>query len=103
MGVISTSMSKIASSKKHKNARDILNFLNTQGSYIRYINRSLTLFKALLLVPGTQQVNFFYGMVLGTSSIGQTSTIANKILALYGEGGLTIGPSQTLVLDAIVK
>ena len=42
-------------------------------------------------------------MGLGTARIGQTYPTSNKLLALYGEGGPAIGPSQTLVLDEAVR
>lgn len=34
----------------------------------------------------------------GTAGIGRTSPIANKVLALYGEGGATLGTQQVMVL-----
>ena len=42
-------------------------------------------------------------MGLGTSRIGQTSTVGNKLLTLYGRGGPAIGPSHTLVSDEVVQ
>ena len=38
-----------------------------------------------------------------TESIRQTLTIAKKIAMIYGEGGISIGPSHTLLLDYIVR
>ena len=40
----------------------------------------------------------FYVMGIGTARIGQTLSIANKILPIYGEGYPTIGPSLILVI-----
>ena len=62
-----------------------------------------TLFTALLLEPGTQQVKVVYGIGTGTASIYQTSPIPKKLLMIYGEGGTAIGPSQRLVLYATVR
>ena len=42
-------------------------------------------------------------MGIVTARVVQTSTIANKIITLHGEGFLSIGPSQTLFLDTTVQ
>ena len=44
-----------------------------------------------------------YGTGIGTARFGQTLPTTNKLLILYGERGPSIGPSQTLVLDATVR
>ena len=67
------------------------------------LNGEDTLFTALLSAPGTHQLKVVYRMGLGTVRIGQAPPIANKLLMLYEEGGPAIGPSQTLVLNAIVR
>ena len=49
----------------------------------------------LLSTLGTPQVKVIFGMGLVTSQIGKKSPIAVKLLTLYGEGGPSIGLSQT--------
>ena len=44
-----------------------------------------------------------YGTGIGTERFGQTLPTTNKLLIMYGERGPSIGPSQTLVLDATVR
>ena len=44
-----------------------------------------------------------YGMRLVTASIGQSSTIENKLLTISVEGVSAIIPSRTLVLDVTVR
>ena len=101
--MVATSMSKITPETQRKIMREIFNLLNTQGSDLRDLNGEDTLFTALFVASGAQQVKVVYGMRVGTARIGQTLPIANKLLTLYGEGGPTIGPSQTLVLDSTVR
>jgi len=50
------------------------------------------------MVPGTQKVKVIYGMGRGTAQIGQVSPVANKMLALFGEGGADLGTPQVIVL-----
>ena len=102
-GAVTTAMSKITPETQIKNERDIFNLLNTQGSELRYLNGYDTLFTTLLAVLGTHQVKIVYVMGIGRERIGQTSSIANKLHMIYGEGVPNIGPSQTLVLDVTVK
>ena len=70
MCMVVTAMRKIALETQIKNAREIFNFLNTQGSDLQYLNREDTLFAALLSSPGTQQVKVVYGTGLVTAGVG---------------------------------
>ena len=103
MGTVATTIIKIAPETQCKNAIDIFNFLNIQGSNLRGLNREDTLFTALILAPVTQQVKLVCVMGLGTASICQTSSIANKLCTRYGDVGPAISPSQTLVLEVIIR
>ena len=96
-------MRKISLETQRENAIDILNFLNTQGSDLQYLNGEDTLFTALFSAPVTQQMKLLYVMGIRTEWIGQTSPIVNKLITLYGEGGTTIGTFQILVLDATIN
>jgi len=60
-------------------------------------------FTALVSVPETNLVKVLYGVGIGTAAIGQVSQIADKIVALFGEGGVTLGPSQAIVLNATLR
>ena len=103
MGTFTKLKRKITLETQRKSKIYILKFLNTQGSDLQDLNREYTLFAALLAAPGTHQVKVVYGMGIVTARIGQILPIANKLLALYGEVGITICPSQKLVLDATVR
>ena len=70
---------------------------------LRDLNGEDTLFTSLLSAPGTHQLKVVYGKGLGTASIGQTLTISNNLLTLYGDGGPDIDPSHILVLYATVR
>ena len=67
------------------------------------MNEEYTIFIALSFAPGTHQVKVFYGMGIGTKTIGQTSPITNKLFTMYVGGGPVIVTSQTLVLDTTAR
>jgi len=48
-------------------------------------------------------VKVIYGLGIGTAAIGHVSPLANKLLALFGEGGQALGPAQPLVLDSTMR
>ena len=75
-------------------------FLDEGTSDLRDLNGDVSHFTALVSVPDTNTVKVIYGLGIGTAAIGQVSPLANKILALFGEGGVALGPAQTIVLDA---
>jgi len=76
-------------------------FLDTGTSDLRDLNGDVAQFTALVSVPDTNMVKVIYG--LGTAAIGQVSPLANRLLALFGEGGMALGPAQTIVLDATMR
>ena len=78
-------------------------FLDEGTSDLRDLNGDVSHFTALVSVPDTNTVKVIYGLGIGTAAIGQVSPLANKILALFGEGGVALGPAQTIVLDATVR
>jgi len=78
-------------------AEACFNFLNDPISDLRDLNGDNTIFTAIIMVPGTQKVKVIYGMGRGTAQIGQVSPVANKMLALFGEGGADLGTPQVIV------
>lgn len=78
-------------------------FLDDPTSDLRDLNGDTTLFTALIAVPGTQKVKVLYGMGQGTAQIGQVSPVANKMLALFGEGGAELGTPQVLVVPDTIR
>ena len=79
-------------------AEACFDFLNDPTSDLRDLNGDKTIFTAIIAVPGTQKVKVIYGMGRGTAQIGQVSPVANKMLALFGEGGADLGTPQVIVL-----
>ena len=72
-------------------------------SDLRDLNGDVAQFTALICVPETNLVKVIYGLGIGTAAIGQVSPLANRLLALFGEGGVTLGPAQTLVLESTMR
>jgi len=48
-------------------------------------------------------VKLVYGMGQGTARIGQHSPVGNTLLALFGEGGVAMGPPQVMVLNNEIR
>ena len=48
-------------------------------------------------------VKVVYGLGIGTAAISKVSPLANRLLALFGEEGMALGPAQTIVLDATMR
>jgi len=85
-------------------AEACFNFLNEPtSSDLRDLNGDNTIFTAIIAVPGTQKVKVIYGMGRGTTQIGQVSPVANKMLALFGEGGANLGTPQVIVLPDDIR
>ena len=78
-------------------------FLSDPASDLRDLNGDNTLFTAMISVPGTNKVKIIYGMGLGTAQIGQVNPVANKIMALFGEGGSDLGTPQVLVVNPSIR
>ena len=78
-------------------------FLDEGTSDLRDLNGDVAQFTALVSVPDTKMVKVIYGLGIGTAAIGQVSPLANRLLALFGEGGMALGPTQTIVLDATMR
>ena len=84
----------------------LLHHLRHHDSGIRDLqdlNGDVSHFTAIVSVPDTNTVKVIYGLGFGTAAIGQVSPLANKILALFGKGGVALGPAQTIVLDATLR
>jgi len=85
-------------------AEACFNFLNDPTSDLRDLNGDNTIFTAIIMVPGTQKVKvIYYGMGQGTGQIGQVSPVANKMLALFGEGRADLGTPQVIVLPDDIR
>jgi len=84
-------------------AEACFNVLNDPISDLRDLNGDNTIFTAIIMVPGTQKVKAIYGMGWGTARIGQVSPVANKMLALFGEGGADLGTPQVIVLPEDIR
>ena len=83
-------------------ASDLTTFLLDPTTDLRALNSEHRCFTAIITTPHTRRLRLVFGFGFGTSGIGQVSPIANKLLALYGEGGAA-GPPQVLVLDRNIR
>jgi len=82
----------------HRNqASNFYAFLNDPASDLRDLNGDTLQFTALVSVPDTSKVKVVYGLGIGTATIGQTSPVANKLLALFGEEEGVLGPDKATV------
>jgi hypothetical protein len=84
-------------------ASNFYDFLNDPTSDLRDLNRDTSQFTALVLVPDSPKVKVVYGLSIGTATIGQTSPVVNKLLALFGEGGGVLGPAQALMVNKSLR
>lgn len=83
--------------KQRHDAQAFYTFLKENKNPLR-LNVGRNLLSALLIVPDSSQVTLIYGLGFGTADIGTESTIADKFLALSGEGSATLGPPDLRVL-----
>jgi len=84
-------------------ASNFYEFLNDPASDLRDLNGDTSQFTALVSVPDSPKVKLVYGLGIGTATIGQTSPVANKLLALFGEGGGVLGPAQALMVNTSLR
>ncbi len=96
--------SRATKEEQRQAASDLNDFLKDPASNLRGLNGEPRIFMAMIMVPGKPELKILYGFELGTvARIGGISPIKDKILALSGDGGPTIGFPQVLVLDPNVQ
>ena len=78
-----------ATSGEHRTqAEAFFEFLNDPQNDLQDLNGDdSTLFTALVAVSDSHKVKFIYRLGIGTAGIRKISSIAGKLLALFGEGG----------------
>ncbi len=96
--------SKATKEEQRQAATDLRDFLNDPTSNLRDLNGEPRIFTAIIMVPGKPEVKVVYGFELGTvARIGAISPIKDKVLAMYGDGGPTIGFPQVMVLEPTIR
>ena len=80
---VATAFGAIDPAQSRLNADNLLTFLSDQASNLLQLNSDKTLYAGLVLV--NTRIKVVYGFGYGTSPIGLTSPVNNKILAMTGE------------------
>ena len=96
-GTIAKIFQAISPETQHRDAQAFYAFLQENKNPLR-LNCGNKLLAALVIVPDSSKVTLLYGLGFGTADIGSESPIADKYLALSGEGSATLGPPDLRVL-----
>ena len=67
------------------------------------MNGDTSQFTALVSVTNSPKIKVVYGLGIRKATIGQTSPLANKLLALFGERGGVLGLAQALTLNRTLR
>ena len=102
VGEVATCLAAVPVLEQRTTAGDLCNFLDNPTNDLAALNGEARCFTAIINLPNSHKVRVLYGLGFGTAGIGQRSPLANKLLAMYSEGG-TIGPPPVLVLDATIR
>ena len=94
---------QLSPEEQRTQAQEFFAFLYDMQSDLRDLNGDDKLFTALVSVPDTNKVKVIYGLGIGTAGIGQVSSVAGKLLALFGEGGGGLGPAQSIMLESTIR
>ena len=103
IGTVAKELDSIPKTDQRKRAVDLFLFLSNDQTDLRDLNDDQRVYTALVAVPDTHKVKVIYGMGYGTQGVGPGSPIANKFLALFGEGGKNIGLPPVLIFDVDVR
>ena len=96
-GKIAKLFQDISPEQQRHDAQAFYAFLKENKNPLR-VNVGKKLLSALVIVPDSSKVTLIYGVGFGTADIGSESPIADKFLALSGEGSATLGPPDLRVL-----
>ena len=97
-GNLAKEFEKISIEEQKALSTSVLTYLLDPESNLTQLNAENRPYTALINVPHSNIVRVIYGLGYGTSGIGITSPIDNKILAMSGEGDSTIGVPPTITL-----
>lgn len=84
-------------------AGDLHTFLLDPSSDLRTLNHDGDIFTFIVAVPDSHNVRLLYGPGVGTAGIGQASPVANKFLALHGEGGPALGTPNVMMFATNIR
>ena len=91
-GMIAKAFGEKEPGELKKLCKSFFTFLHQGQPNLLQLSNDLSLYTALVPLPGSYKCRLVYGFGLGTSPLGCTSPIDNQILALYQEGDKEIGP-----------
>ena len=98
-GNLTKKIEKICIAVQKDLAISVFQYLANVDSNLTQLNAKHRLYTALLNIPNSNSICIIYGLGFGSSGIGITSPIDNKLLTMSGEGDTTIGVSHALVLS----
>ena len=98
-GTVASAFKNISLEDHRSMAAQLYSFLADPAANLMQLNADKRLMTALLAIPHTRLVKVVYGIGFGASEIGTFSPLDKKLLALFGEGGGTLGTPQVLVLE----
>ena len=101
-GEVARGLAAVPLNDQRTYAADLCTFLDNPTNDLAALNGEARCFTAIIGLPHCHKVRVVYGLGFGTAGIGQQSPLANKILALYGEGG-AVGNPPVLLLDPSLR
>ena len=99
-GSIATLFSSVALEDQRKAENDLYTFLwNSNSTDLLRLNVGNTLLTALVVVPTTNMVKVVYGFGVGSAGVWEANPLQDKMLMLFGEGSVLLGPPKMLALE----
>ena len=101
-GSIAKHFAAVPTTDQRSQTEAFFSFLTSNENPMK-LNGGNNLFTALLIVPDTSNVRVIYGTGYCAGSVGASSPIDNKFLALSGEGDATVGPPEVQFFPTTVR
>ena len=101
-GNVAKELDKVPIATQRNTAEELFVFLADPNSDLKALNGEARCFTAMVAVPNSTAVRLIYGLGMGTSGIGQVSPVANKLLALFGEGSANSQP-QVIMFEPTLR
>jgi hypothetical protein len=102
-GKLAKEFDKLDIAEQKELATAVFTFLSTNTSNLTQLNAENRLYTVLVNLPASSDIRVLYGLGYGTSGIGITSPIEDKILTMSGEGDASVGAPPSLALPNTVR
>lgn len=102
-GTLASELHKTTTLLQKQIAEEFYTLLTDQTRSLLELNMGQVHTVALAIVPKSSSVRVLYGFNCGTAPLRQASSVKNKLLALYGEGGRIIGAPDAMVLEQTMR